>query len=1377
MALHHFISIALLASIVSQCGAIEYYVKPTDFTNVTCPGQPCLSINEYTDDVAYYMKSNTVFTFLPGNHIVEMPIVAKDVQNISLAAFSNKHDTKIFTTHVMCQNCARQSERRVQYCGQVCCSVIGLINVIQASIIGLTIETNYSKSPEITGITIKQSYNVHVQVNVFCTECNTAVISPRYVHYCGIIVFQCNQLFVNGVQASHLANGIVLFRTSNTLINNSLLLNIQNYGVRIRSCVNVRLLNTIISNNNFGMYVEGGRSTRIENVNFTHNENAAKYDMCTETYISHMYALNTSRRLLFFQKCKGITVRNLSANSSQNSISTYPVTIDFNVCTDIIVLNVVFTYGVTGFAFVYCTHVYLRNVTLQSSNKNDLSYRIQVTGCFNTTMTYVYSYNNSNRYGIHMIHSNDTALLHSLLTSEMFVIKINLCRRTTLVNVSVTHLQENEINSVPMEGILIYISIAMIMKNISVSLFKRTGLDFYKCSDVTLEHSTFSTIHPTTTKEYFLQPAIMTLEDTSITLQNCVFTNNLITSVKAISSNVSLYGDLVFANNQALYGGVFVLTQSSKLLFSEFSYVTFQNNSAVDYGGVFYISTKEFFIRSKSLSDIKARTQFGSETKTTTNCFFQVEGERSKITLPFAGNTAGKGGDVLFGGLVALGWDGSVSCLDSFKNISDFSAQNATSVISSAPSRVCLCRDSQKDCLIVADLVTHTIYPGETLVIPAVVVGQDFGTVTGSVIAQLLVPSGLSPKSVIYLKEEQYSLLFENGPCKNLNYTFYTNCVNCKAVLVLKTDNAKVLDIMTTEDNDKLNYTWNVHSHTLPYSEFSILKHKDIISSLTIHAVDNFVTTVNGKMVFPKEMYHYPLYINISFQSCPSGFSLTTVPPFKCDCNYLLRKMPGVKCKIQDQLICRVGSVWVGKYGNKLVAASKYCPLNYCKRQVVNITLMNTTSTEHGLASSDIQCDNNHSGILCGGCKPGFSLALGSDRCLQCSNYYVFLLILYGLAGIILVLFIKILDLTISEGTLNALIFYANIIKANRYLYYNQTFLNPMTLFIAWLNLDLGIETCFVSGLTAYGRTWLQFVFPLYVWGIACLIIILAKYSRRVAKVIGKNGVPLLSTLFLFSYAKLFNTVLTALSYTTLYTTEGQVLVWSADGNIAYLGPEHAPLFAVAVATLLLLLLPYTLLLIVGQWLHIFKFEIITHFLLKLRPFLEAHYAVFKPRHHYWFGLLLVARASALLLSSIIPSNNVRIVVFAIAITSILLTCLGQNVYRNSAVSNFSTALFTNLALLNLTILFVNDTNSEVSFNTFSAVSLIQFTGLVFYKLVLALKCNRRVINFLLLKCHREEAEDDWELFEMADAVREVESESDEEENLGDNTINSLPTY
>ena len=479
--------------------------------------------------------------------------------------------------------------------------------------------------------------------------------------------------------------------------------------------------------------------------------------------------------------------------------------------------------------------------------------------------------------------------------------------------------------------------------------------------------------------------------------------------------------------------------------------------------------------------------------------------------------------------------------------MSDLSKQNGTSVISSAPSRVCLCQDSQHDCLIVADPTTHTIYPGETLVIPAVVVGQDFGTVTGSVIAQLMVPSDLSPTSDIYLKEEQSSVLFSNGPCADLKYTIYTNCEECKAVLVLKTNNANVLNIMTTEDNKRLNYTWHFIGPLLRATNWGtdINVDSEYFSEIIRHGISDLITTTNGKLVFPNQFYHYPVYLNLSLRSCPSGFSLTELPPFKCGCNELLKQMPGVKCTIQDQLIGRAGSIWVGKYGNESVAASRYCPHHFCNSNEIKISLM---ITDDNLTGTDIQCNGNHSGIVCGGCQPGLSVALGSDRCLKCSSYSIFLLLPYAIAGIILVLFIKMLDLTISEGTLNGLIFYANVIKANQYLYYDQSSTNPMTLFIAWLNLDLGIETCFINGLTAYGRTWLQFVFPLYVWSIASLIIVVAKYSNRMAKMMGNNGVPVLATLFLLSYAKLFNTILTALSYTTLYTTEGQELVWSVQG-------------------------------------------------------------------------------------------------------------------------------------------------------------------------------------------------------------------------------------
>ena len=205
-----------------------------------------------------------------------------------------------------------------------------------------------------------------------------------------------------------------------------------------------------------------------------------------------------------------------------------------------------------------------------------------------------------------------------------------------------------------------------------------------------------------------------------------------------------------------------------------------------------------------------------------------------------------------------------------------------------------------------------------------------------------------------------------------------------------------------------------------------------------------------NKLRFPTQIYTYPLYLNIQFHPCPLGFTLSSSN--KCDCDQLLKHMPTVECDIDDQIITRAGSVWVGVDDDQTIAISQYCPLNYCKNDSIQLTLNGNASTN----SPDSQCNYKHSGILCGSCQPGLSLALGSEQCLHCSNAYISLILPFALAGIFLVMFIKVLDFTVCHGAINGLIFYANIISANKHLYYNQSDINPMTLFISWFNLDFG---------------------------------------------------------------------------------------------------------------------------------------------------------------------------------------------------------------------------------------------------------------------------------------------------------------------------------
>ena len=101
---------------------------------------------------------------------------------------------------------------------------------------------------------------------------------------------------------------------------------------------------------------------------------------------------------------------------------------------------------------------------------------------------------------------------------------------------------------------------------------------------------------------------------------------------------------------------------------------------------------------------------------------------------------------------------------------------------------------------------------------------------------------------------------------------------------------------------------------------------------------------------------------------------------------------------------------------------NKFCPLLYCKSGNKTVNIGEDPSK---------QCASNRTGILCGACMDSFSLAIGSSRCIECPNSHnVALLLAFAAAGVLLVFFILALNLTATQGLINGVIFYANIVWA-----------------------------------------------------------------------------------------------------------------------------------------------------------------------------------------------------------------------------------------------------------------------------------------------------------------------------------------------------------
>ena len=310
-------------------------------------------------------------------------------------------------------------------------------------------------------------------------------------------------------------------------------------------------------------------------------------------------------------------------------------------------------------------------------------------------------------------------------------------------------------------------------------------------------------------------------------------------------------------------------------------------------------------------------------------------------------------------------------------------------------------------------------------------------------------------------------------------------------------------------------------------------------------------------------------------------------------------------------------------------------------------------SFDFNLEYPDEQCAFHCSGILCGACQNNLSLAFGTSACRECSSLWALLWVpVIALAGVALVVLLIVLNLTVSVGTINGLIFYANIVRANHATFFPPNTTNSfLSWFIAWINLDLGIETCFYNGLDAYVKTWLQFVFPLYIWFLVITIIVLSHYYTLAARLSGRNAVPVLATLFLLSYAKLLRIIITVFQSTELeYPDRSVRKIWLYDGNIDYLKGKHIPLF-IAALLLLLIFLPYTTILIFIQHLQHWSSYRVLLWVKKLKPLFDAYTGPYRDKHRYWTGLLLLVRIILFLIFSMNIHGSASINLLAIIVT------------------------------------------------------------------------------------------------------------------------------
>ena len=111
----------------------ERYVKPDNPSSLICPGQPCLTLDQFASNTTYFTAGST-FLFLSGNHTLQTTINLTGIYDLKFKR-NAEQDSTVHGNG-----------------GKILC--MGVINL---TIDGLTLKTAYLKVLESNGIVISNS--------------------------------------------------------------------------------------------------------------------------------------------------------------------------------------------------------------------------------------------------------------------------------------------------------------------------------------------------------------------------------------------------------------------------------------------------------------------------------------------------------------------------------------------------------------------------------------------------------------------------------------------------------------------------------------------------------------------------------------------------------------------------------------------------------------------------------------------------------------------------------------------------------------------------------------------------------------------------------------------------------------------------------------------------------------------------------------------------------------------------------------------------------------------------------------------------------------------------------------------------------------------
>ena len=372
-------------------------------------------------------------------------------------------------------------------------------------------------------------------------------------------------------------------------------------------------------------------------------------------------------------------------------------------------------------------------------------------------------------------------------------------------------------------------------------------------------------------------------------------------------------------------------------------------------------------------------------------------------------------------------------------------------------------------------------------------------------------------------------------------------------------------------------------------------------SSLRVSGPKNFTAVVS----VTSSLSHASSSLNVHLTNCQPGFNYSS-DTYQCECDELLLNQDYIKdnfrCNATNGSFSVRNGYWFGNLngGNTLVDnyVSQYvlspCGSFYCDNPLYRrhrsegqpVSLPVGGFQYVNPDDLDSQCLPNRNGLLCGQCKEGFSVVLGTLRCKECTNSFgIFFIVLFAALGILLMCVVTISDFHVSGGYINGLILYSNIID----IYYHELVKRniPYGIFVIyeWLSLRWGIPVCFFQGLDPLAQAGLEFVFPIYMGLLLIITTLVARYCPIPQRYRNAINLPkMFATMLFLTFGAVLGSSIRILSFVVVYTASGPPswpVRWRGDPNILYFkDARHIILAVMSIAAIVYLIGTTTLLII-----------------------------------------------------------------------------------------------------------------------------------------------------------------------------------------------------